>query len=134
MPKKRSSGWVKGCIAIVLIVACLGSLVAGAMMLVPDLLDGFTFISPSQAGVQVVNNTYMDVCYVFISPSTNDDWGEDWLGDEEVIEPGDIRTFSVDVDQIVDIQVLDCQQELMHAIYDIEVTEEGITYTLEPLN
>ena len=117
-----------------LLVACLGSVVVGVMKLVPDLLDGITFISPSQAAVQVVNNTYMDVCYVFISPSTEDDWGEDWLGDEEVIEPGDIRTFSVDVDQIVDIQVLDCQQELMHAIYDIEVTEEGITYTLEPLN
>jgi hypothetical protein len=132
-PKKRTSGWVKGCIVIVLVVACLGSLLIGAMKLVPDLLDGITFISPSEAGIQVVNNTYMDVCYVFISPSTNDDWGEDWLDDDEVIEPGGIRTFSVEVDQTVDIQALNCEQELMHAIYDIEVTEEGITYTLEPL-
>ena len=133
VPRKRSSGWVKGCIAIVLIVACLGSLVVGAMLLAPDLLDGITFISPSQAGIQVVNNTYMDVCYVFISPSTDDDWGEDWLDDDETIKPGDIKTFWVDEDQTVDIQALDCNQDLMHAIYDIEVTEDGITYTLEPL-
>ncbi len=133
VPKKRSSGWVKGCIAIVIIVACLGLMTIGAMRFVPTLFEGVPFLSPSQAALQVVNNTYMDVCYVFISPSTNDDWGEDWLGDDEVIEPGDIKTFWVDVGQTVDIQALNCNQELMHQVSDIEITVQGITYTLEPL-
>jgi hypothetical protein len=33
--------------------------------------------------------------YVQISPTTDEDWGDDWLGPSEVIAPGSSRTFSI---------------------------------------
>jgi len=41
------------------------------------------------------NQSPYDVCYIFISPVDNDNWGDDWLGLEDVIAPGETMTFDV---------------------------------------
>ncbi len=54
--------------------------------------------SPAGGGtatVVLVNNTDADVCYVYISPVESDDWGEDWLGAEEVVGSRESREFTV---------------------------------------
>lgn len=43
--------------------------------------------------------------YVQISPTTDEDWGDDWLGPSDVIEPGSSRTFSITGGCAEDIRV-----------------------------
>lgn len=42
----------------------------------------------------VFNESSEAICFVYISPSESDDWGDDVLGDD-VIEPGESYTFEV---------------------------------------
>ncbi|MGC9371675.1 MAG: protein kinase domain-containing protein, partial [Paracoccaceae bacterium] len=43
--------------------------------------------------IKMQNRSPDEVCYVLISPSDSDQWGEDWLGGDEVIASGGERTF-----------------------------------------
>ena len=52
---------------------------------------------PAFAGrLQINNNTGgYAIHYVYISPTSSDDWGDDWLGSSELINSGSSRTFNV---------------------------------------
>lgn len=54
-------------------------------------------VGASFAGrVNITNDTgSYDFWFVKISPSSSDSWGDDWLGETEVISPGSTRTFQV---------------------------------------
>jgi hypothetical protein len=53
-----------------------------------------------QAGdVLIVNRLSEPVCFVQMSPSSDPNWGGDWLGSTEVIESGDSRSFTVPTNQ-----------------------------------
>jgi hypothetical protein len=45
-----------------------------------------------QASLTVVNRTSETVCYMRISPTTSDTWGEDWLG-ADMISSGESYTW-----------------------------------------
>ena len=64
--------------------------------------------------INITNDTgSYDFWYVHISPSSSDSWGDDWLGETEVIYAGDSRSFSVSNDT-----------------YDVMIEDEdGDTYT-----
>ena len=47
------------------------------------------------ADLNIVNNGTQDICYVYIALSTSGEWGGDWLGSEETIQPGGSRVFNV---------------------------------------
>jgi hypothetical protein len=52
----------------------------------------------SAQGVQdfvIVNSTGVDVYYMYVSPHSSDDWGEDILGDELLLD-GDVATVEFD--------------------------------------
>jgi hypothetical protein len=97
----------------------------------PD-LAGLDFEAGGGASVDVINNLDVPICYLYISPTDSDDWGQDWLGNQEVIEPGGTRSFSVTADQTVDLQVLNCAQEVLDQQFGVYVDSMGITYTLDP--
>ena len=59
------------------------------------------------ASLTLVNNSGRNVCYVFISPTTSDSWGDDWLGAEEFIRPGGSRTFYLEA-SFYDLRADDC--------------------------
>lgn len=59
--------------------------------------------------VTLVNNSGQTVCYVYISPTTHDTWGSDWLGSTETVAPGDRRAFSVPRGTY-DLRADDCSQ------------------------
>lgn len=44
--------------------------------------------------ITVINKTGYDIYYLKISPVDNDDWGEDWLG-EEILADGGILSFDL---------------------------------------
>ncbi|HEY88981.1 MAG TPA: hypothetical protein G4N98_04495 [Thermoflexia bacterium] len=76
--------------------------------------EGFT--------IQVANQSDYGICYVFISPSESDDWGEDWLGSEEKIGPGDTRDFEVPVGTY-DVKVSNCEFETLTTAWEIAAAE-----------
>ena len=68
--------------------------------------------------ITITNNTGYEVFYVYISPTTSDDWEDDWLGDDEVLSSGNSRTFTLNHPLSVANQ------------YDIRLEDsDGDTYT-----
>jgi hypothetical protein len=43
----------------------------------------------------IQNRSQTAICKMFISPTSDGSWGEDWLGPSEQIEPGSARIFGV---------------------------------------
>ncbi len=72
--------------------------------------------------------TAVPACFVFLSPSQAENWGNDELGASELIEPGDVRTFPLPAG-VYDLLVLDCEAETLAEEYEMDVTVGG-TYTL----
>lgn len=68
--------------------------------------------SSGEFQIKVVNNSPDEVCYVLISSSESEEWGEDWLGGEETIASGGTKTFTVPVGQH-DIQLEGCDEAVM---------------------
>ena len=79
---------------------------------------------PSGAGpsITLVNNSDETICYVYISPSTSDEWGEDWLGTTEVVGPGEQRTFEVDPGTY-DLLATDSDDNELAVEWEVEVTQ-----------
>lgn len=76
----------------------------------------------------VENDSNVDVCYVFISPTTSDNWGEDWLGEKEGLIVGDVRLFFVEPD-VYDLQALDCEENVVAEETDVDLTDD-LVWTL----
>jgi len=75
---------------------------------------------PSGDGFEVTiqNWSPYDVCYVFISPSTAESWGDDWLGEQTMIAPEARQSFSVPAGPH-DIEVLTCDEGVMATAWEI---------------
>ncbi len=56
--------------------------------------------------LKITNDTQSTIEFVFISPPSTDRWGDDWLGSDEVISPGDSRHFSITEGCMEDIKVV----------------------------
>jgi hypothetical protein len=85
----------------------------------------------TQVNLTLRNDFAIPACFVYISPSDSDEWGDDWLGGEEIIDPGATRTFQFTPDQSVDVSVLDCDGNLIYEEYQITLTGEEMFITLE---
>jgi hypothetical protein len=72
------------------------------------------------------------VCHVYMSPSTQSTWGEDWLEPNEVIFPTAHRDFSIPAGQAYDFKVEDCDHNTLGEVYGVQVTGQGYTWTLSP--
>jgi len=66
----------------------------------------------------VVNWSSIDVCYVLISPSDSDAWGEDWLGEDETIAQHGAYKFAVPAGSH-DVQVLTCDGGVLATAWDV---------------
>ncbi len=62
--------------------------------------------------LEVINNTPQNICYLHISPSTSDNWGQDWLGTEEIIYAGESRTFTMETG-MYDLRAKNCEEEII---------------------
>ena len=80
-----------------------------------------------------VNNSSKEVCYFFISPSTNDNWGDDWLGDKESVMPGNSRIFFVDPGTY-DLMAGDCDGETTISEKDNVELNSDMTWTISDSN
>jgi hypothetical protein len=80
--------------------------------------------------LQVVNDSSIAVCFMYISPSSSQDWGEDWLG-SDTIQPGDEFDFTVEAGTY-DLEARDCDQNVLSTQPGVEVTQDT-TWTLSDL-
>jgi len=76
----------------------------------------------------VDNQSGAEVCYAFISPSNAEDWGDDWMGEMETLQPGMLRLFYVKSGEY-DLQVADCDGETLTEEYEVDLTDD-LTWTL----
>lgn len=74
---------------------------------------------PASVNIQINNQSGYNICYVLISPSDATSWGDDRLGREERIEPGQSYTFSNMKGSSHDVMVLTCDDAILHTAWGI---------------
>ncbi|MFP4394850.1 MAG: hypothetical protein ACLFTI_06260 [Anaerolineales bacterium] len=90
-----------------------------------------TTMRPGSSGdipLEVVNESSADICYLYISPTTSDEWGEDWMGEQEIISQGSARIFYVDAGRY-DMTAEDCDGEILAEENEVNI-QEWFTWTL----
>ncbi len=76
----------------------------------------------------VQNASTESICYVFISPSTAGNWGEDQLGSREIIGAGDERTWELEAANY-DVLLQDCSGATLDDLRGIQLNgSETVVY------
>lgn len=68
--------------------------------------------------IEIANASSYDICYVLISESDSESWGDDWLGDEEMIPAGGTKTFAPGAGTY-DVKVVTCKETVLATFWDI---------------
>jgi outer membrane protein OmpA-like peptidoglycan-associated protein len=63
----------------------------------------------SGIALEVENDLPQVVCYLKMSPSSDSNWGNDWLGEAEMLATGAVRPFTIPAAVPWDIRAEDCQ-------------------------
>lgn len=81
--------------------------------------------------LQLDNASSVEVCYVLISPTTADDWGDDWLSEAESIIAGESRIFYLEPGTY-DLAAVDCEEESNFLVEEtgVDLTDEWTTWTI----
>lgn len=84
-----------------------------------------TIGGPGQTvALHLINNSSVAICYVYIAPTTADNWGKDWMGSREVIdEKGGERLFYVKPGSY-DLLVKDCEGQDLVTEQNVELTSD----------
>lgn len=69
------------------------------------------------------NDSNADVCVVRISEAAGTEWGADWLGSSEMVQPGDARIFYVKAGWY-DLQATDCDGTVLVEEFDVDLTQD----------
>jgi len=83
------------------------------------LFSGSGTTSSDDFEIKVVNQSPDEVCYVLISSSDSDQWGEDWLSGDETIAPGASKTFTVSAGEH-DVQLEACDEAVMATAWYVD--------------
>jgi S1-C subfamily serine protease len=71
----------------------------------------------------LINDTSLEICLVYLSPTTAQEWGQDQLESTEIILPGTERTFEV-VTGIYDFLLVECEGEIAYDEYGFELSQD----------
>lgn len=74
--------------------------------------------SASGVDIRIVNRSPDEICYVLISPSDADSWGEDQLGDQDSIQPGGNATISMP-EGTYDVRAESCSEAVMATAWEV---------------
>ena len=66
----------------------------------------------NQVELTLTNDLSEEVCFVLISPSGSEEWGDDWLGDDEILPAGYTLTLSIPPGTY-DLAALDCDENVL---------------------
>ncbi|MFQ5407540.1 MAG: hypothetical protein ACE5FI_03855 [Anaerolineales bacterium] len=73
--------------------------------------------------ITVSNTGSEDVCYVYVSPASDDAWGNDQLG-SATISPGSSHGFGVDAGASYDLRADDCSDRNVAERFDVTVGQD----------
>lgn len=92
----------------------------------PSALPG---LAGSGAIITVSNSSARSVCYLQISPSASDAWGEDWLGDTATLDSGTSLAFQI-APGTYDIRAQDCDRALIAERRNVAISTAGLTWEI----
>lgn len=75
---------------------------------------------PPETTIVVVNSSGEEICFLYISPTTDSFWGDDWLSATDTISIGETREFSVEPD-VYDMLVENCDETEIDSQWAISV-------------
>jgi len=81
----------------------------------------------ASGSLYVYNDSSVSVCYLYISPSSASNWGDDQLGSGNILPSGEYFNLSVSLGSY-DLLLRDCDQNNLDEIYNIEVTAETVLH------
>jgi len=114
---------------ISLAVACA----ALACSSLPGVVETSAPLAPApltlSGGVGVVNNSGETICYLYISPTTSDTWGDSWLGTAGAIEDGGTQTFDV-ASGDYDLRAEDCDTGRLAEARSVSISDSGYLWTI----
>jgi hypothetical protein len=104
-----------------LLISSLGCVFVTERLLPSLLGDSQPSVEPASEAyfrLTVENRSPYDICYIHISPSDAEAWGDNWLSSSEVIETGAARTFEVPT-FAHDVLVLDCDRAALASTWEV---------------
>jgi len=78
----------------------------------------------------IVNNTASTVCYVYISPSDSEEWGQDQLGANNTVPSGGMFDITNIPAGIYDLKATDCDNVTLAQQYGVTLGDQDYTWTL----
>lgn len=82
--------------------------------------------------IELINETGWDIHEIFMSPSSQDDWGDDYLG-EEILETGDSLTLTDVSSGHWDLRIVDMDGDEC-VLSDVHITgSESVSISAEDL-
>jgi hypothetical protein len=79
--------------------------------------------SGANVKLTVINDSSTEVCYIYISPTTGDDWGDDWMGEMESLPAGGLRAFYMK-GNTYDLQAIDCEDNVLIEEYEVDLSSD----------
>jgi tetratricopeptide (TPR) repeat protein len=76
----------------------------------------------ADATLRLINESEQTICYVLIFPVTSDEWGDDWLREDETIPPGGTRFFNLPSGPY-NVLLADCEGNTLLAEGNVVVSE-----------
>lgn len=84
--------------------------------------------------LEIINDTGIPVCFVYLSPTKSDEWGDDQLGEENTIQPGDSFTLTDIPSGTYDLLAEDCDENQIGVVTAADITEGGYIWTLDTVS
>lgn len=75
----------------------------------------------------VYNDSSFSVCYLYVSPSSASNWGDDQLGSGNILPSGEYFNLSVSLGSY-DLLLRDCDQNSLDEIYNVEINAETVLH------
>ena len=82
------------------------------------------------ADFRINNETGVSIWYIYISKSTDEYWGDDWLGESEMLSNGSSKTYNLNTYDTWDIMLID-ENENTYSL-STTVHPSGFTWTVTP--
>jgi hypothetical protein len=83
----------------------------------------------TSAPFTVYNQSNIDICWLWVSPTTDTQWGSEWLGDTFVLAPGYYFTETVQ-SGYYDLLAMDCSNNVAFEEYGIIMGDQPRDYYL----
>ncbi|HEC24278.1 MAG TPA: hypothetical protein ENI95_15325 [Chloroflexi bacterium] len=88
--------------------------------------------TPAPAGATMIieNASAQTVCYVYVSPTSSDTWGDDQLGPDTVIGSGERFTLTDIPPGTYDLRATDCDGNNLDLRFGVVIDASGFTWTI----